>query len=147
MTTPAFTRTFAFDGATGYQKRAPGSSAVTSDGYVGTQIDQGAAVATDMVLVVNVEAIDVAGGDEIYRLRVIGSNKTDRSDGTILGTIELGDASTIGIETVDTAVGTQVVLYFRTEKHRTFYRYVDLHLDVTGASASLTFSAHISKLI
>ncbi len=148
MTTPAFSRTFAFDASTGYEKRAPAQAALTSDGYVGTQLDQGAAAATDMVLVVNVEAIDVAGGDEIYRLRIIGSNVANRSDGTILGTLEIGDGSTIGaFETVDTAVGSQYHLYFRTEKIRTMYRYIDLHLDVTGATASLTFSAYISKLI
>lgn len=145
MTTPAFSRTYALDGATGYVKREPGLAALTSDGYVGTQLDQGAAAATDMVLVVNVESIDIAGGDEVYRLRVIGSNVADRSDGTILATLEIGDAGTIPIETVDTLVGDQFQVYFRTEKIRQMYRYVDLHLDVTGATASLGFSAYFSK--
>lgn len=146
MTTPAFSKTFAFDAATGLVKRAVGQAAITSDAYVGTQFDQGAAAATDMVLVLNVEAIDVAGGDEIYRFRVIGSNVADRSDGTILATLELGDASTIGaFETVDTAVNSQYHVYFRTEKIRTMYRYVDLHLDVTGATASITFNAFMSR--
>lgn len=148
MTTPAFSRTFAFDASTGLEKRAPAQAALTSDAYVGTQFDQGSASATDMVLVLNVESIDIAGSDEVYRFRVIGSNVANRSDGTVLATLELGKGSVIGAwETVDTVVGAQYHLYFRTEKIRTMYRYVDLHLDVTGATCSIGFSAFMSKLI
>ena len=148
MTTPAFSRTFAFDASTGLQKRAPGQSALTSDAFVGTQFDQGAAVETDMVLVVNIESIDVAGGDEIYRLYVIGSNIADRSDRQILGTLTFGDAGALTtFETRDAAAGDQLHLYFRTVVNRTAFRYIDLYLDGTGATFSLGFSAFISKLI
>lgn len=148
MTTPAFAHTFAFDAATGLVKRAVAQAAVTATGYIGTQLDQGAAAMTDMVLVVNIEAIDLASTNEVYNLRIIGSNVADRSDGTILGTVEFGDASTIGAwETRDTVAGDRHVLYFRTEKDAVTYRYVDLHLEVEGTTPSVTFNAYLSKAI
>lgn len=148
MTTPPFSQTFAFDAATGYVKRAVGQAAITSDGYVGTQLDQGAAAITDLVLVLNVEAIDVAGTDEIYDFRVVLSNIADRSDGVVVAMAQLGHITAIpGPESVTTAVGDRHVLYFRTEKDGIAYRYVDLHLDVTGATSSITFNAHLSKVI
>lgn len=140
-------RYYALDTATGLVKRDTGSAALTSDGYVGTQHDQLAATATDMVLVVNIEACKVSAGDETYTLRVIGSNVTDRSDGEILATLELGDAGTIPIETVDTAVGGRYEAWLRTEKNGTRFRYIDLHLDVAGTSPSITFGAYLSKEI
>jgi hypothetical protein len=148
MSVNTFSRMYAFDGATGLEKRAVGAAALTADAYIGTQFDQGAAAMTDMVLVVNIEAIDIASTDEIYRLRVVGSNVADRSDGTILATIECGDASTFASpETIDTAAGDRFVAPFRTEKNGTAYRYVDLHLDVAGTSPSITFNAYLSKEI
>jgi len=148
MTTPQFSRTFAFDTSTGLVKRAVAQAAVTATGYQGTQLDQGAASMSDMVLVLNVEAIDISSTNEVYNFRIIGSNVADRSDGTILGTIEFGDASTIGAwETRDTVAGDQHILYFRTEKDGVQYRYVDLHLEVEGTTPSVTYNAFISKLI
>lgn len=136
---------FAIDAATGLIKRALGSAALTSDGYVGDQWDQGGAAATDFVCVVDVEACKVSAGDETYTLRLIGSNVADRSDGQILDTLELGDAGTIPIETVDTAAGQRFVMRARSERNDTRFRYIDLHLDVAGTSPSVTFGAFISK--
>ena len=147
MTNP-FSRTFAFDTSTGLVKRAVAQVAVTATGYIGTQFEQGAAVMSDMAMVLNVEAIDLASTNEVYNFRIIGSNVADRSDGTILGSVELGDASTIGAwETRDALIGDQHVLYFRTEKDSIAYRYVDLHLEVEGTTPSVTFNAFLSKMI
>jgi hypothetical protein len=147
MTTPAFSRTFAIDAAPGLIKREVGAAAVTADAYIGTQFDQTAAAATDMVLVTNIEACKVSAGDELYTLRIIGSNVANRSDGDILATLELGDGGALPIGTVDTIAGDQFHVYFRTEKGRTTYRYVDLHLDVAGTSPSITFSAYLTRMI
>ena len=54
----AFSKFYAFDALAGVLKRDVGLAALTSDGYVGTQWDQGAAALTDCVLVINVESID-----------------------------------------------------------------------------------------
>jgi len=136
---------FALDAATGFIKRANGSAALTSDGYVGTQIDQGGQVSTDMICVINIEAVDVASGDETYLLTILGSNTSDRSDGEILAQLTLGDAGTINLETRDTAAGDQALMRFRTEKNETSFQYVDLHLDASGTSPSITFGAHVTK--
>lgn len=140
-------KTFAIDAATGLIKRAMGSAALTADAYIGTQHDQGAAVITDMLCRVVIEACDVASGNETYHLRIVGSNVSDRSDGTVLAERLLGDAGSIAIETVDTAAGDVVDIRFRTERGNTAYRYIDLHLDVTGTSPSITFGAYITKEI
>lgn len=136
---------FGIDAATGLIKRELGSAALTADAYIGTQWDQGAAAATDFVCVVDVEACTVSAGDETYTLRLVGSNVADRSDGQILDTLELGDAGTLAIETVDTTAGDRFVMRARSRRNGTDFRYIDLHLDVAGASPSITFGAFISK--
>lgn len=140
-------KTFAIDAAPGLIKRELGLSALTADAYVGTQHDQGGSVVTDFVLVVDVETCKVSAGDETYTLRMIGSNAASRSDGQILGTMELGDAGTIPIETEDTVAGTRRVLRCRSEVDQTTFRYIDLHLDVAGTAPSIAFGAFISKEI
>lgn len=139
------TKTFVIDAGTGLIKRALGSAALTADAYIGTQWDQGAAVVTDIACVINVEACKVSAGDETYTLRLVGSNVADRSDGQILDTLELGDAGALPVETVDTAAGQQFVMRARTERNDTFFRYIDLHLDVAGTSPSITFGAFLSR--
>lgn len=136
---------FAIDAATGLIKRELGSAALTADAYVGTQHDQGGAAVTDIVAVIDVEACKVSAGDETYTLRIVGSNVADRSDAQILDTLELGDAGTIAIETVDTVAGQRFVMRARTERNDIAFRYIDLHLDVAGTSPSITFGAFISK--
>lgn len=136
---------FAIDAATGLIKRELGSAAVTADAYIGTQHDQGAAVATDLVCVIDVEAVDVSSGDELYTFRLVGSNVSDRSDAQILDTLELGAAAALPIDTVSTAAGQRFVMRARTERNGTTFRYVDLHLDVAGTTPSITFGAFISK--
>lgn len=145
MTTPAFSRTYAFDASTGMEKRAPAQAAVTTTGYVGTQLDQGAAAITDFVLVLNVEAVDVASNDEVYTFRLIGSNVANRSDGRILAVMQIGAIAGISPETVAAAVGDQLQVLFRSERNRTAFRYIDLHLTVAGTTPSITFSAFLSR--
>lgn len=142
---PIFTKYYAVDDATGLFKREPAQAALTSDGYVGTQLDQLSATATDMIAIINIESCKVSAGDETYMLTVLGSNATNRSDGEILAQMLVGDAGTIALETRDTIAGDRVELRFRTEKNGTKFRYVDLHLDVTGTSPSIGFSAYFSK--
>ncbi|MFV1613243.1 hypothetical protein VWZ88_12525 [Phaeobacter sp. JH20_36] len=136
---------FAIDAAPGLIKRELGEAAVTADGYIGVQWDQGGAAATDFICVINIESCKVSAGNESYTYRLIGSNQADRSDGVILDTLELGDAGTVPVETVDTVAGDQLVMRARSEKNRMQFQYIDLHLDVSGTSPSIGFGAHISK--
>lgn len=136
---------FAMDAAVGLIKRELGLAALTADGYVGVQHDQGGAAATDIVCVLDIEACKVSAGNEVYTLRLVGSNVADRSDAQILDTLELGDASTLEVETVDTAAGDRIVMRARTSRREIDFRYIDLHLDVGGTSPSISFGAYISK--
>lgn len=136
------TKYYAFDAAPGLLKRDVDLGAITASGYVGPQWDQLAPAATDALLLVNVEALS-AGGQ--YTFRVVGSNLPDRSDGTILGTLEMGSAAISAPETVASAVGDRGECRFRTEKDDERFRYVDLHLQTGGSSPSLAFSAYITK--
>lgn len=146
MTTPAFSQTFAIDAKTGLIKRAAAQSPLTATGYVGAQFDQGGAVVTDMALVLNIESIDIASGNEVYTFRVVGSNVADRSDGAIIAMMQLGHAGTIGApETVNTPVGGRYTLLFRTERNGLFYRYIDLHLTAAGTTPSIGFNAYMTR--
>jgi hypothetical protein len=143
----SFPKIYAIDAATGLIARAPAQAAITATAYIGTQYDQQAATATDMVLVLNVEAIDISSTNEVYTFRIVGSNQTNRSDGEVLAMGILGHAATITIETRNSAAGDRIVIPFRTEKNRTRYRYVDLHLTAAGTTPSITFNAYFSKEI
>jgi hypothetical protein len=136
---------FAIDAAPGLIKRALGTAALTADAYIGTQHDQGAAVATNIICVVTIEACKVSATDELYTFRLVGSNVADRSDAQILATLELGAAAALPIDTVSTIAGNQYFIRARTEVMDTAFRYVDLHVDVAGTSPSITFGAYISK--
>lgn len=143
----SFTKNYAIDAATGLIKRATAQAAITATAYIGTQYDQQAATATDMVAIINVEAVDVASANEVYTFRIVCSNATDRSDGEVVAMAMLGHAGTITIETRNTAAGDRLVIPFRTEKLRARYRYVDLHLTCAGTTPSITFNAYFSKEI
>lgn len=139
------TQYFAMDAATGLIKRELGLAALTATAYIGTQWDQGAAVVTDLACVINIEAINVAA-DSIYTFRLVGSNVANRSDAQVLAMLETGNATTVGVpETVVGAVGDQLILRARTEKKETYFRYVDLHLELAGVSGSITFGAYLTK--
>ena len=136
---------FEIDAETGLIKRELGLAAVTSTAYIGTQWNQGAAVTTDIACIINIEAVNVAAGS-IYTFRIVGSNVADRSDAQVLAMMELGNATTVGApETVAAAAGNQLVLMARTEKNDTAFRYIDLHLEMAGASATITFGAFIAR--
>lgn len=145
----SFNKSYALDAATGLVKREPAQAALTADGYVGSQHDQLSAAATDCVLVVNVESIDIASTDETYKFYILGSNVANRSDAEVLGFFQTGKASALtgSQETRDGAAGDRFVVPFRTEKNRTRFRYVDLYLDVAGTTPSIAFNAYISKEI
>lgn len=145
-----FRKTYAIDAAPGLIKRAPAQAALTADGYVGAQHDQGSSAASDAVLVLNIESIVINGATgETYKFYVIGSNVSDRSDGEVLAAFALGKASQLSgsQETRDSVAGDRIVQPFRTEKNRTRYRYIDLYLDVAGTAPAIAFNAYVSKEI
>lgn len=141
----SFSKYHSFDAATGLLIRDVGQAAITSDGYVGTEFDQGAAAATDMICVINIEALDIGDDDEYGHFTVVGYNESDKSDRQILGKASIGAAAAIALETVDSAAGDRHEIRFRTEKNGTKFRYVALHLDVGGTGATFTFNAYMTR--
>lgn len=127
--------------------RDVGAAAITSSGYVGTQHDQGEAVLTEMVLVINISAIKVSAGNEAYTVSIVGSNTANRSDSRVLAQIVLGDAAAKGaLETADDVALDQIVIPFRTERPAgDNHRYVDVHLAVAGTAPSITAQMFYSK--
>lgn len=135
---------FAIDAAPGLIKRERGQAAITATGYIGNKWDQGAAVATDFLCVINMEAVKVSAANETYSFALIGYNALDRSDATVLGSASVAAAATT-LETVLPAAGDRLVIKARTEKKATAYRYVDLHLTAGGTSPSVTLNAFLSR--
>lgn len=135
---------YATDAATGMIKREPAQAAITATGYVGEQWDQGGSVATRFACVINLEAAKVAAANETYTFALVASNRADRSDGTVIGTIVTG-ASVAGLEKSAAGVGDQLVMNAITAKNGEVYRYVDLHLTVGGTAPSIAFNARFTK--
>lgn len=126
--------------------RAPGSAAVTATGYLGDQFDTLSAVHTEFVLVLNIAAIKVSAGNEIYTVQVWGSNTADRSDARVLAMVQLGDTAAKVGDTADDAVGDQIVLPFITQRPAgTYHRYLDVRLVAAGTGPSITLSAFFSR--
>lgn len=139
------TKRFAIDAAPGLIKRETAQAAVTTTGYVGLQHDQGGRAVTDLVAVINIEAVKVSAANEGYIFRLVGSNAADRSDAQVLGMAQLGHASQMGPDTRNSAAGDQVVVRGRSEKGNTFFRFLDLHLTVSGTAPSIQFGAYLTK--
>lgn len=98
--------------------------------------------------VIDITAIDVANGDENYKIIAQGSP----DGGTTwynLGSVEFGDSSTLAADDPDTAQG-QEELFFSNKRRVPStadgvpdqLEDIRLHTDVTGITPSITFSAH-----
>ena len=107
-------------------------------------VDLGAAYVSGRVLV-DVTAIEVASGDEAYRLRMQFSNSSTFASGIVNGAeIVLGDSSVTG-SSADSAPG-RFVIPFDNEIGQTQYRYCRLWTDVQGTIATgINFIAFIVK--
>lgn len=87
-------------------------------------------------VIVDVSAIEVASGDEIYRIKTQFSNSATFATGVIGGTqLHLGDSSTLIGESADSAVG-RYELPFTNQINGTTYRYMRVYTDVAGAIAT-----------
>ena len=145
----SFTKNYAIDADVGMIKRDRALAALTSTGYVGTQLDLIGPAGNDMVGVINIESIVTAGATgETYRFRIVGSNQTNRSDAEVLAEITIGNATQVGMgETRAALAGDSIRVPFRTEKGRTRFRYIDTHLTVAGTAPSIAFSHFYGKEI
>ena len=108
-----------------------------------TILDLGAGI-VDGFLVLDVSAVEVADGNEIYLICLEGSNVAAMTSGSVcLAQIEMGNATAPA--DADTTTGRYVVP-FRNEQNGTIYRYVRLYTEVAGTVATgINYLAFIAK--
>ena len=96
-------------------------------------------------LVIDVSAIEIATGDEIYTLSLEGSNVAAMTSGSVcLAKKVLGNL----VAPMDAAAGDagRYVVPFRNEENGTLFRYVRVSTVVSGAIATgINFSAFLAK--
>jgi hypothetical protein len=130
---------FTYDHAT--LLKAAGLVAASAAGSVILDLGDGLMVAN---LIVDVTALEVAGGDEIYTISLEGSNVAAMTSGSvILAEKTLGNVAAPA--DADTATGRHVIP-FRNELNGTLYRYVRVFTTVVGAIATgINYSAFLAK--
>lgn len=117
------------------------ASAAGEVGGVARVLDLGASRVNGRAIF-DVSAIDVAGGDEHYAVRIQGSNSATFASGIVqLAAYEFGDSTLTG-NSADTVVG-RFELPFTNEQNGTTYRYARLYILQAGATSSITILAYI----
>lgn len=87
-------------------------------------------------VIIDVSAIEVATGDESYRIKAQFSDSATFASGVIGGPQwHLGDSSVLIGESADSATG-RYELPFTNEINGTTYRYMRLYTDVAGTIAT-----------
>lgn len=96
-------------------------------------------------LVVDVSAIEIADNDEVYKISLQGSSKSDFADTyEDLTILELGANEALGGDQ-DSTTG-RYIIPFRTERNGTTYQYVRIYTDVSGTIATgINYTAHLAK--
>ncbi len=94
-------------------------------------------------VVVDVSALDVAGGDEGYELRVQVSDSASFASGIqTVGAFKFGDSTLTG-GSADTVVG-RYELGVSNEFNGTIYTYIRINAVIVGATASITYAAYLA---
>lgn len=122
---------------------------IAADTLGGTIIDIGD-YPTRGDMVVRTTALEIATGDETYRIKLQGSSSaTFASDVVELASVIIGDGSTIGQgqDVDDPAAGTYVVP-FSTIRNGEHYRYLRYAIDVAGTIATgANFTVEVNRLV
>lgn len=97
-------------------------------------------------MVVDVSAVEIADGDEVYALHFVGGDDASFTNWTSLACLELG-ASTTGIEgNVDSEIGRHEIIV-SNEKGGVIYPHVRLRTVVSGTvGTGINFSAYLSEV-
>lgn len=101
----------------------------------------------DAMCVIDVTAIEVGSNDEIYRLKVLGSNSPAFTASRVLAEMTLGaGAVKVPVSTLNDDTG-RYELPFCTEQDDTKYQYLKLYVDVNGTIATgIAFQAFVAVL-
>lgn len=108
-----------------------------------TILDLGSGI-VDGFLVVDVSAVEVDSGNELYLICLEGSNVAAMTSGSVcLAQIEMGNASAPA--DADTSTG-RFAIPIRNEQNGVIYRYVRIYTEIAGTIATgINFSAFIAK--
>ena len=98
-------------------------------------------------LVIDVSEIEIASGDELYKISLQGSSKADFADTfEDLAICELGANAVLGGDQGSEA--GRYVIPFRTSRKGTIYPYVRVYTDVNGTIATgINFTAYMEKWV
>lgn len=101
----------------------------------------------DAVLVIDVTAIDIASGDETYRLKVLGCNDPAFGANVVqLGELCLGKGASLVPATQKDSVVGRYELLFSTEQANVKYEWVKFFIDVGGTTPSISLQAFVAVL-
>ena len=106
-------------------------------------LDLGSGI-VDGFLVLDVSAVEVDSGNELYLICLEGSTVAAMTSGSVcLAQIEMGNASAPA--DADTSTG-RFAIPIRNEQNGVIYRYVRIYTEIAGTIATgINFSAFIAK--
>lgn len=129
------------DGSFDYDLRLKDAGLIAADaaatvGGAAKIVDFGGAHRVDGRVIIDVTAIEVASGDESYRIKTQFSSSSTFASAVIGGPqLHLGDSSVLIGESADSVVG-RYELPFCNEINGTKYQYMRLYTDVGGTIAT-----------
>ncbi len=130
---------FTYDDA--LELKAAGLVAASADGSI---VDLGAGM-VDGFLVIDVTAVEIASGNEIYTISLEGSNVAAMSSGSVCLAKKVFGNLVVPMDAALSASG-RYVIPFRNEEGGTTFRYVRLSTLVAGTIATgINFSAFLAK--
>ncbi len=130
---------FTYDDA--LELKAAGLVAASADGSI---VDLGAGM-VDGFLVIDVTAVEIASGNEIYTISLEGSNVAAMSSGSVCLAKKVFGNLVVPMDAALSASG-RYVIPFRNEEGGTAFRYVRLSTLVAGTIATgINFSAFLAK--
>lgn len=128
------------------QHRAPGSSALTADTVIDT-ITQRAAGRTDYMTKIYIEAIDIAGSDELYTFVIELSDDNFSTVNEVAAIRDFGDVAVRQSGAPDSVAGDNIEMFWSTEVNGVVYKYWRLNMLKAGTTVSITFHAYSSVLV
>ena len=141
------------DGSFDYQLRLKDAGLVAADaaaqvGGADKILDLGGAHRVDGRVIIDVTAIEVASGNELYRIKTQFSSSATFASAVIGGPeIALGDSSVLIGESADSVVG-RYELPFCNEINGTVFRYMRLYTDVSGTIATgINYTADVTLAV
>lgn len=101
----------------------------------------------DAIAVIDVTAIDIASGNETYKIMIIGSNDAGLATGNqCLAEIMLGKGASLdGLNMADSVVG-RYELPFCTQQAGSIYEFVGVYLVAGGTTPSITVEGFFAVL-